>query len=135
MNKGHKATARTMARLFVNQTHACRSEPGEGGANVVHSHCDMMNSRPSFFKEARNRRVLRRSLKQFYLRFANRQHGDADLLFSDFLKFRSVLRQVEAQHVAIELDRLRDSSRRNSDVIDLHFNLSAPALINSSTAE
>jgi hypothetical protein len=55
MNKGHKATARARSWFFVDQTRALLSEFSQGGANIIHPHGNMMNSRPALFKKTGNR--------------------------------------------------------------------------------
>src|SRR5882672_8330311 len=116
MNKGHKATARARSWFFVDQARALLSEVSQGGANIIHPHGNMMNSRPTLFKEPGNRRVFGSCLEQFDARFANRQHGDPNLLFRNLLR----LSHVEPQGVAIKRHHVFDSSRCNPDVVDLH---------------
>src|SRR5229473_7023474 len=111
MNKGHKATARARSWFFVDQTRAFLSEVSQGGANIIHPHGDMMNSRPTLFKKPRNRRVIGGCLEQFDSRVANGKHRDPNLLFSDLFR----LSHVEPQRITIKRHRVFDSSRGNPD--------------------
>src|SRR5258707_5072953 len=114
MNKGHKATARSGSRLFVNQPRAFFFHLRELGANIVHAHRDMMNSRPPFVEKLRDRRVRRNWFKQFNARLAQRKLRDAYLLLRDLFS----LAEIQTERFAPPRRRFLNAICGDADVID-----------------
>src|SRR5438046_556677 len=119
MNKGHKATAGTPARRFVNQTRALLFQAGQGRLNIIDADGDMMNSGPALLEEPGNGRILGHWLEQFDARLPNRQHRNANFLLGYLLG----LSHIKVEHVAIEFRGLIDSVCSNANVVDLHLQL------------